>query len=213
MAAKSLVLQRAIEGIAVPGILVDHRVIASGDEFALLPEEYAAFATSVVKVRRASGAARIVARELFHRMGWPQSAITKSTSGAPIWPNGVVGSLAHDAEIAVAAVTGRRDLGSLGVDVEPAEPLDPELFGLIATTSECERYQGDPRRSRLLFSVKEAVYKAVYPIDGVFLDHHDVEVSLETGLARVRNGRTVPFRYCIAAHIVVLAFTPVLPID
>ena len=62
----------------------------------------------------------------------------------------------------------------------------------------------------MLFSVKEAIYKAVYPLDRMFLDHHDVEVSLSTGTgsAVVRNGRTVSFRYCIAAHIVVLAFIP-----
>ena len=43
--------------MSVPGILVDHRLIADGDELALLPAEAAAFAGSVLKVRRASGAA------------------------------------------------------------------------------------------------------------------------------------------------------------
>ena len=61
---KDPVLQRAIDAMAVPGILVEHRIIASGDEFALLAEERDAFTTSVTKVRRASGAARIVARDL-----------------------------------------------------------------------------------------------------------------------------------------------------
>jgi 4'-phosphopantetheinyl transferase EntD len=58
----------------------------------------------------------------------------------------------------------------------------------------------------LLFSIKEAVYKAVYPLDGVFLDHRDVEVCLASRTAIVRNGRIVNFRYCSAAHIVTLAF-------
>ena len=60
-AARIPELQRSIDGMAVPGIFVDHRVIAHGDEFSLLPDELDAFATSVEKVRRASGAARIVA--------------------------------------------------------------------------------------------------------------------------------------------------------
>ena len=67
----------------------------------------------------------------------------------------------------------------------------------------------DPFRGRLLFSVKEAIYKAVYPLDRMFLDHHDVEVSLSAaGTAVVRNGRAVRFRYCVASRIVALAFIP-----
>src|SRR5882724_13548626 len=61
---KSPSLTSALEDITMPGVLVDHRPITDGDEFGLFPEERSAFAKSVVKVQRASGAARIVAREL-----------------------------------------------------------------------------------------------------------------------------------------------------
>ena len=104
MNATNPALQRAIDAMAVPGILVDHRLIADGDELALLPEEMAAFAGSVIKVRRASGAARIVARKLLSRFGHAPRAIPKSTAGMPVWPDGIVGSLAHDAEVAIAAM-------------------------------------------------------------------------------------------------------------
>ena len=210
--ARDPLLQRSIDAMAVPGILIDHRLIAIGDESALLPEEFRAYASSVIKVRRASGAARIVARELFLRLGHAQRAIPKSASGMPIWPNGIVGSLAHDSEVAVAAMAMRRDFSSLGVDIEPAKALDPDLLDLVTTASERQRIQDDPCRGRLLFSVKEAVYKAVYPLDGTFLDHQDVEVSLATGTAMVRSGRAVSFKYCIATHIVVLAFISKSPV-
>ena len=49
---KSPALTSALEAIAMPGVLIDHRTIAEGDEFALLPEEQSAFARSVVKVQR-----------------------------------------------------------------------------------------------------------------------------------------------------------------
>lgn len=210
-AARIPELQRSIDGMAVPGIFVDHRVIAHGDEFSLLPDELDAFATSVEKVRRASGAARIVARELLLRLGQQQQAIPKSASGMPIWPSGIVGSLAHESEIAVAALAMRRDYSSLGVDVEPAQALEPDDLKIIATATERQMIQDDPFRGRLLFAIKEAVYKAVYPLDGVFLDHHDVEVSLPSGAATVRGRRVVSFRYCVARHIVVLAFISALP--
>lgn len=203
---EDLQLQRVISSVTVPGILFGHRLISPGDEFALLPDEMCAFAKGVTKVRRSSGAARIVARELFRQLGRSDGAIRKGASGMPIWPDGLVGSLAHDAEIAVAAIARRHDFLSVGVDIEPAEALDSDLFELVATKTERRRIRNDGLAGRLLFSVKEAVYKAVYPLDGTFLDHQDVEVWLDSGMAQVRSGRMVKVRYGVASHIVVLAF-------
>jgi 4'-phosphopantetheinyl transferase EntD len=201
-------LQEAMDAVAVPGVVVAHRRIADGDELALLPEEAIGFEGSVLKVRRASGAARSVARDLLQRLGQQRQAILRSVSRMPIWPDGIVGSLAHDSEFAVAALAMRRDFAGVGIDVEPAEMLEPELLGLIATAGERERLHDDPCGGRLLFSVKEAVYKAVNPLDGVFLDHHDVDVDLAAGTAVIRNGRTVRFRCCVVPRIVTLAFVP-----
>jgi 4'-phosphopantetheinyl transferase EntD len=199
-------LTRAIDAIDVQGVRIGHRLIADGDERLLLPEEVGAFATSVVKVRRASGAARLVARELMPRFGCAPRAIPKSAAGMPVWPEGIVGSLAHDNEVAVAAMAAESDFLSVGVDVEPAEPLEAGLLEIVATPREREGAAEDRLRGRLLFCIKEAVYKAVNPLDGVFLDHHDVEVNLTLGAAVVRQGREVEFRYCVAPRIVALAF-------
>jgi len=206
--ATVLSLARAIDAIDVPGIRIGHRLIADGDERLLLPEEVGAFTTSVVKVRRASGAARLVARELMPRFGCAPRAIPKSATGMPIWPEGIVGSLAHDNEVAVAAMAAKSDFLSVGIDVEPAEPLEAGLLEIVATQGEREGAAEDRLRGRLLFCIKEAVYKAVNPLDGVFLDHHDVEVNLAERRAEVRQGRRVEFGYCVADHIVALAFIP-----
>jgi 4'-phosphopantetheinyl transferase EntD len=199
-------LQPALDALAFAGVAIGHRLISPGDENALLPQEAPAFAASVVKVRRASGAARIVARHLLTRLGEHECALPKGPSGAPIWPAGIVGSLAHDARVAVAAIGMRRDVAALGIDVEPAEALPPDLLEMVATPRELRKIGDDPYRGRLLFVAKEAVYKAVHPLDQTFLDHHDVEVDLAGRKAIVRDGRTVELRFCISTHLVVLAF-------
>jgi 4'-phosphopantetheinyl transferase EntD len=196
----------ALAVLAIPGVMIGHRSISPGDEHALLPLEAPAFATSVVKVRRASGAARIVARELLARLGHPECAIPRGPAGAPIWPAGVIGSLAHDARVAVAAIGSRSDVAAIGIDVEPAEVLPPELLEMVATPEERRKIGDDPYRGRLLFVAKEAVYKAVYPLDQTFLEHHDVEIDFSAGKAAVRNGRTVELRFSISTHLVALAF-------
>src|SRR5712664_4396824 len=113
----------ALRTLAPPGIIIGHRLITVGDEHVLLPEEAGAFARSAVPVRRASGAARIVARALLNQLGQEMTALPKSLGGAPIWPKGVLGSLAHDSRVAVAAVGTSENREGVGIDVEPAETL------------------------------------------------------------------------------------------
>jgi 4'-phosphopantetheinyl transferase EntD len=201
------VFQSAIDTLALPGVAVGHRLISPGDEHALLKEEVPALAASVVKVRRASGAARIVARQLLTQLGYANCALPKGPAGAPVWPAGIVGSLAHDSRVAVAAVGMRADVGALGIDVEPAECLPSELLDLVVTPQERLNLGDDVYRGRLLFVAKEAVYKAIHPLDQTFLEHHDVEVNLSERKAIVRGGRVVELRFSISAHhLVALAF-------
>ena len=91
--------------------------------------------------------------------------------------------------------------------LKPTEVLPADLMDVVATPRERTRTFGGPFYGRLLFSAKEAVYKAVYPLDETFLDHHDVEVSFAEQKAYVRNGRTIDIRFSISSHIVVFAFS------
>ena len=190
----------------MPGIVIGHRLISDSDECSLLPEEAGAFAGGVIKGRRASGAARIVARALLAQLGCSSTtALPKSISGAPIWPQGIVGSLAHDSRFAIAAVGRRHDVAALGIDIEPADELPFEL-DLIATPRERLKIGSDRHIGRLLFTAKEAVYKAVHPLDNVFLEHHDVEIDFDARKATVRGGRVLDLRFCISTSLVTVAF-------
>jgi 4'-phosphopantetheinyl transferase EntD len=199
------VLQRDIDAIAAPGLLIDHRLISPGDEDALLDEEMASIASPLVGARRASGAARIVARELLARLGHGRVPLPKGASGEPIWPSGVTGSLAHDDQVAVAAVGLLRDFGSVGIDVEPAVPLPPDMLELIATPQELRKIADDPLRGKLLFAAKEAVYKAVYPLDRMFLEFHDIEIDIAARKAMTKTGRAVALRYSVSSRVLVVA--------
>ena len=188
-------------------ILISHRFIIEGDEEALLPEEAVYFRNALSKVRRRSGAARIVARELLSRLNCDDVPITKSPSGAPVWPTEVVGSLAHEVQIAVAAVAQKSDILALGVDIEPADDLPDNLVNVIATATEQSRYGQPLLRSRQLFVAKEAVYKAVHPLDQCFLDFHEIEVDLSQQEARVIYGRSVAVKVrSVGSHVMALAF-------
>jgi 4'-phosphopantetheinyl transferase EntD len=198
-------LQRAIASLSPPGILIGHRLISPGDESALSVEESATITVRTLDGRRSSGAARIVARRLLADLGRPPCALPKVPSGAPLWPEGIVGSLAHDDRVAVAALGLRRTASAVGVDVEPAVMLPSDMLELIATPRDSFRNAQDPYGGRLLFTAKEAVYKAVQPLDDIFLEFHDIDVDLAGRKAVTRNGRALELRYCVSTHLLVLA--------
>src|SRR3990172_7554234 len=71
------------------------RPILEGDECLLTSTELAGMAASVVCVRRASGAARALARELCGRLGSPAAEIPRSLDRSPLWPPAIVRSINH----------------------------------------------------------------------------------------------------------------------
>jgi 4'-phosphopantetheinyl transferase EntD len=198
-------LQRDLDALAPPGLLIGHRLIAPGDEHALLDAEAASIASPLVEVRRASAAARIVARALLGRLGYHEFPVRRGASGEPLWPAGVTGSLAHDDRVALAAVGLQREVGAIGIDVEPVVELPPDMLELVATPSERRKLADDPLRGRLLFAAKEAVYKAAYPLDRVFLEFHDIEVDLAGRKAMTRSGHVMALRYRVSSRVLVLA--------
>lgn len=201
-------LLSAMMSMAPPGIRFGCRTIRVGDEHLLLPEEQRAVTTRDLEVRRASGAARHLARNLMVELGRPVVAIGRGRFGEPIWPAGVVGSLAHDRVMAVAAVVSGPANVSLGIDVEPAEPLPDDAVPLVMTAGDEFGTANRHLAGRIVFAAKEAIYKAVHPLDGVILSHDDVVVNLSAACGRTRAGLQVKLYWCISPRIVVLALPP-----
>ena len=75
----------------------------------------------------------------------------------------------------------------------------------VSTPTERRRYGKNLLRSRHLFVAKEAVYKAVHPIDGIFLDFQDIEIDFGNSTARVSYGRTIPVQIVSGKHLIALA--------
>ena len=181
-------------------------MIGDADEAHLLPEEARSIPARQPAMRRASGAARWIAHRLLADIGITDVAIMRAPSGAPVWPDGIIGSLAHDDDMAVAAVAPFGDIVSLGIDVEPAQPLPDDIFAIVATGAD-RTGAADPRLAgRILFCAKEAVYKAAFPLDRDVLGYEDIAVELDAGRATTKTGRKVSLAYCIAPRVVVLAF-------
>ncbi|MFM9994461.1 MAG: 4'-phosphopantetheinyl transferase [Phycisphaerales bacterium] len=150
-----------------PGVVVGASD-APGDPSSLLTAECAAVASAVPTRRAEFAAGRALARRLLARLGIEHAVLPVGSDRAPIWPEGITGSISHAQGLCVAAVARRADVAALGIDTEPAEPLDEELWPTIAAPDELDRLRSlspDERglHARLLFSAKEAVYKCQFP--------------------------------------------------
>lgn len=159
-----------------------------GEPPALLPEEQAAVAGAVPARVAEFAAGRLAARRALAALGHPPAAIPAGADRAPLWPVGLAGSISHAAGVAAAAVRVGRPLG---LDLEEDAPLEPDLWPLICDPAELaalpETDRG--RAARLVFSAKEAIYKAQYPLTGRLIGFDAVSVTLEDGgfVARLRQ--------------------------
>ena len=201
-----MTLDTAVAALTPSDVQIAVRLIFPGDEDALAPGERPDLDGARVERRRQSGAARDLARGLLEPLVGVRPILPRSVGGGPLWPEGVVGSLAHDRQVALAAVAPAALFAGIGVDVEPFAPLPGRLAAKIATEGERRRGLADPAELRVLLSVKEAVYKATHPGDGLFLGFQDVEVDLAEGLARTSTGRTLQVAVARSPRILALAF-------
>jgi len=200
------ILSRRLDEILPSGAVGAVHRIGMQDDRLLSPAESACIGRAVVARRRASGTARMLARSLLSPISKPHPDISWSSSGAPVWPAGIVGSLAHDELVAAAIVGSAAAFGGLGVDVEPAEPLDDELVSIVATPDEQRALGDNLLRGKVLFCVKEAVFKTVNPLDRRFLAFGDIIVDQVSGLARTSYGRVVRWRAVTQPRVLVVAW-------
>lgn len=150
----------------------------------LFPQEQAAIAQSVDKRQREFRTVRACARGALGELGLDRPPMVPGTRGAPSWPTGIVGSMTHCADYRAAAVARAGDFLSLGLDAEPDQPLPDGVLEAIARPEELNRLAAlradrSVHWDRLLFSAKESIYKAWFPLTGRFLEFEEASLTFE----------------------------------
>jgi 4'-phosphopantetheinyl transferase EntD len=157
---------------------------------ALAAEERPALARAVDCRRGEYATVRYCARQALTVLGVPPAPIL-SRRREPLWPDGVVGSMTHCEGYRAAAVGRVGELVAIGIDAEPNLSLPVGVLARVATLEERRRLDnvampGSIARDRLLFSAKEAVYKAWFPLARRELAFKEAEIVVD---ADGRRGR------------------------
>jgi 4'-phosphopantetheinyl transferase EntD len=159
-------LTAALVAMAGPDVRTAARRIEPADLGRLHDSERLAVASAVDRRQWEFASGRVLLREL---LGVPDP-IPVGPTRAPVLPIGACGSLAHDRQVVVAAVSRAPAVLAIGIDVEPAEPLDSGMARVILRADE----RGID--AHLAFAAKEAAYKAWSALGGRMLEHHDVRL-------------------------------------
>jgi 4'-phosphopantetheinyl transferase EntD len=193
-------LEALMAALVPPGITCSEQIGTL--EGSLLDAEAELLSPKTVRKRREEFAAgRTCARAALAMLGFASNPILRGLQGEPLWPEQVIGSITHCSGYCAAAVTSAPQYRSLGIDAETNEALPPGVLDLIAKPEERQWVTNAVDEElcwdRLLFSIKESVYKVWYPLERCWLDFHQAHVEIDAG-AKIftatldRAGRVCP---------------------
>jgi 4'-phosphopantetheinyl transferase EntD len=169
----------------LPGAVV---AVEAGDDerpVDLFPAEEALMARAVAARRREFATGRDCARRALERLGVAAVPVLAGNRGEPVWPAGVVGSITHCHGYRGCAVAAATEMTAIGIDAEPHQPLPEGLVEKVAGAGEkgelAQLARAEPAVAwdRLLFSAKEALYKAWYPLAERWLGFEDAALTID----------------------------------
>ena len=153
------------------------------DDDSLFPQEAGTIARAVPKRRAEFTGGRKAARAA---LGKPVP-IPVADSRAPVFPEGWVGSISHEADLCIALVGEAGQWRALGIDLTAAAPLESALVPEICRPEELHGVSqpGQGLLARRLFSAKEAAFKALFPLTGTMFGFHGLCVDRARNVASI----------------------------
>jgi len=126
---------------------------------------------------------RHCAKQALVQMGIIDCEILMDEGKAPVWPQGMVGSISHTKYLAGAVVGLSDKISAIGLDIETIGGIRDDLWDMLFLSYEQLFLNQLPEEevafyATLIFSAKEAFYKFQYPLTKTFLDFTDVEMYL-----------------------------------
>jgi 4'-phosphopantetheinyl transferase EntD len=134
---------------------------------------------AAAKTRSELAVGRAAVRRALLDLGEVPFPVLRGEQGEPIWPLGFTGSITHCQPWSAALLIRAGKRFATGIDLESVEQAAMvDISGVVCTPPELEWVRGgkSPERQAMIFSAKEAVYKALYPFCRRYIDFKEVEL-------------------------------------
>lgn len=150
-------------------------------------------------------AGRILAQAILQQYFNCSMCISSTQLKLPQWPKGFIGSISHSNEQVIVAISSQSEY--LGIDIERIVETSfaEESAVLILTPFEQRLWQAEISHYlsfceylTLIFSLKESLYKAVYPVAQNYIDFLEattVEMNIENQSAILKFDQKTRQRY------------------
>ena len=153
----------------------------------LLPPELESIEKAIDKRKHEFSTGRYLARQAMIELELPPGPILRGEQREPIWPGYMRGSITHAGEWAAVVAARKEALRSIGIDLEQGDRVGEELYGKLFTEKERSLIaKGDSQLGGVMFSAKEAGYKATFPLVGKFIGFQEAEVEVDWATNRFR---------------------------
>jgi 4'-phosphopantetheinyl transferase EntD len=181
-------------------------------------EKEAQFCATFADSRRAEFlTGRQCARRALAQFGEQAKDLPADSEGLPKWPDGMTGSITHSRGLCGAVVADLKTFSAIGLDFEQTNRLKSRAAKRVVHPLEADFSAENPDHATVLFSLKEAFYKAQYPHWQVKANFKDLGLTVDrtSGTAaiayldadlKVRLGAAADrfnFRFAIAGNYVV----------
>jgi 4'-phosphopantetheinyl transferase EntD len=181
----------------------------AGQPVILPAAEQALVQKSVPKRQREFALGRACARAALEKLGRGEAVIGRGANGAPLWPDGITGSITHTKGYACALAGAAASFSGIGVDAERVGGVTRDLWPRLFDARERDQLMaldgiGQSVMATLFFSAKEACYKA-WGSEGP-LSFQDIQITPhDGGFAAHRAGASLEGRYALEGDLMLTA--------
>jgi 4'-phosphopantetheinyl transferase EntD len=151
----------------------------------LFAEEAAYVARAVDKRKREFALGRTCARRALSALGIAAQPLIANADRSVRWPSEAWGSVTHTEGFCAAVAVLRTHLRGIGIDAEMRGRVQEKLWSHVASAREIAWFRAATsereaaERATLLFSAKEAFYKAQFCVSATFVGFHEVELDFD----------------------------------
>jgi 4'-phosphopantetheinyl transferase EntD len=113
--------------------------------------------------------------------------LLKGDYGQPIWPTGFTGSISHSQHLAISVVSSHNRYKALGIDIEQHRSIEQRDWPSFCTQQDINHLIKLAKAhsccnithlAALIFSIKEAILKALWPAFLIPIDFLDISLTL-----------------------------------
>jgi 4'-phosphopantetheinyl transferase EntD len=196
-------LQSALQALLPVKVGCAVQQVASEAEAFQYAEEGSHLANAAIARRNEFISGRRCARIALAHIGQAACALPADSDGLPIWPSATMGSITHSRGLCCAVAASADKMMHLGIDLEKTTRLSARAMERVVHPLEEATVGEDQALGSLLFSAKEAFYKAQFPAWGAQPNFKDLALQIHSNtqqLSVLKIASNLPIQLRDATH-------------